>query len=417
MIEGYSITNRNGDEAFLTETARQCLLRILFASPDASSPADWPSVFQTAETWSVVPQLAARIQELGLRPPADLWADFKRVHIATFARSASRASKGAAALLHLERAGIPAAAFKGLASMARLYPIPANRTIKDADILIEPQHVPAALSCLSELGLVSREGYDLGRWDRFLDHSPGFSGNKAMVLSEAGGMEIDLHWDVGGLQPAELLACGETLPLFTSQVRVVSAADGMILTARHSIRENLAIDAICRDLFDLRLSCDYLSSRGMLAPALQRVRESTSLVPLLALTGILQAMDGDSGAVRDSACILAGFASPKQRQSASHLQTLFFHQVNHGPIGKDLLYLSHSIPARQILAGAFTNWKEYRSFMKTMEEKWDGGEVPLGRRLWKLMVGMKNSAPAHWRGMRTLARLKYGRPSGLRRKS
>jgi hypothetical protein len=95
------------------------------------------------------------------------------------------------------------------------------------------------------------------------------------------------------------------------------------------------------------------------------------------------------------------------------LEKLFFHQADYGPIGKDLLYLSHSIPARQILAGAFSNWREYRHFMRSMEEKLDGGEVPLGRRLWRLTLALKNSGPAHWRGLRTLARLKYEKSSIL----
>jgi hypothetical protein len=236
-----------------------------------------------------------------------------------------------------------------------------------------------------------------------------------MVLTEPGGMEIDLHWALGmdGLQPSDLLVRAETVTLFASRIRVVNAGDGMILTARHAIRENLAVDAMCRDLFDIRLSCDYLASRATLAPTLERVRDSASLVPLLALTGILHALDPGNSAVKEAVRLLAGFASPERRKSASHLEKLFFHQADYGPIGKDLLYLSHSIPARQILAGAFSNWREYRHFMRSMEEKLDGGEVPLGRRLWRLTLALKNSGPAHWRGLRTLARLKYEKSSIL----
>jgi hypothetical protein len=396
---------------------RESLLRILFAPPEIaraaavrlSSNDGWPWAFQTAEVWSVVPQLAGRVQELGLEPPVAQREAFKRVLIATFARSASRAKKGAAALERLEQSNIPALAFKGLASMARLYSTPANRSIKDADILVEPERVGDAVASLAVLGFAPPAGHELGSWQRFLDNSPGFSGNKAIVLSEPGGFEIDLHWSLGlpGMTPDLLLARRDVLTLFGCSVPVVSMGDGMILTARHAIRENLAVDAICRDLFDIRLSCQSLASRGLLAPVLETIAAATSVVPLLTLTGVLTALEG-GGEVEEGAEILHRRASSKERLAAQQLQELFFHQVENGPIGRDLLYLSHSRPARQILAGASGNWREYRNFMRSLEEKLDGEEIPLGRRLWQLALALKNAGPRRWRGIRALGRQKYG---------
>jgi hypothetical protein len=401
---------------------RKDLVGLLFGAPAEALPAalkvssagSWEDALRAAQNWNAAPQLAARIQELGCQPPEVPWREFKRALISTFARSASRASKGAAALRHLEHSGIPAVAFKGLASMARLYPTPANRTIVDADVLVEPERVPAAVACLAELGFSSAESHDLERWDRFLDRSPGFSGNKAINLYGPGGMEIDLHWSVGlaGLTPATLLERSEMATLFSCPVRVVSPADGLILTARHAIRENLLVDSICRDLHDIRLSCAFLAARRSLEPALREIAAATSPVPLLALTGILNTLnpvtaEGGDKHVQEAARILGNLASAKQKQSAQRLQALFFHQVEAGPIGPDLLYLSHSRPVRQILAGAFSNWPEYRKFMRSMETQLNGEEVPLSRRLWRLAKSLKTAGPAHWRGVRTLAQQKY----------
>jgi hypothetical protein len=352
--------------------------------------------------------LAARLQALQAGPPALPWAEFKKTHIAVFARSASRAAHGAAALQHLERSSIPAVAFKGLASMARLYPTPANRSVKDTDILVEPGRVQEAINSLAQLGYAPPQGHDFERWDRFLEHAPGFSGNRAIALTAPGGLEIDLHWSLGmaKLTPAGLLSRGETLPLLGYRVRVVSAGDSMILTARHGIRENLTVDAICRDLFDILYACRFLAASGSLAAALENIALTASVVPLLALTGILAALEA-SVDVAEARRMLATLASGSQRQSAERLQILFFHQVRNGPLGKDVLYLFHMRPVRQILAGLWRNGREYRGFMRSLEEKLEGGEVPLRLRLRRLAADLKSSGPAGWRGVRTLGRHKY----------
>ena len=266
------------------------------------------------------------------------------------------------------------------------------------------------------LGFNPLESHDIGDvWTRFLANCPGFSGNKAIVLYGKGGFELDLHWSVGidGMEPAALLRRCESVTLFETAFRIVGPEDGMILTARHAIRENLAVDTMCRDLFDIRLLCDFLASRGILAvacdnAACKNAAQESNLVPLLALTGILQSLDGRDGSVKEAGARLAGLATRKARQTAERLSGLFFHQVRNGPVSKDLLYLTHSRPARQILAGAWANWREYRDMMRSMEEKLDGAEVPLLRRAGLLARAINQSSPGHLRSIRALSRLKYG---------
>ncbi len=402
----------------LLSTPRGCLVGILLADAAVarqaaqalSAAGTWPLAFQSAKTWSVSSQLADAIPAQQCQPPEGEWREFRRASIATFALSASRASKGLAALGHLESGGIPAAAFKGLASMARLYPSPGKRSIKDADILIEKQHLAAALQSLSALGLTALEAHHPERLDRFLDNCPGFSGNKAIVLYAPDGFEVDLHWSVGipGMEPAALLRRSDSVKLFNTPVRIVSPEDAIVLTARHAIRENLAVDTMCRDLFDIRLSCECLAARGTLETACRNAAQLQSHIPLLALTGILQSLDANATGVKEAAALLSGPARPKERRIAEGLRELFFYQVGKGPVSKDLLYLTHSRPARQILAGAWSNWQDYRGLMRSMEEKLDGEEVPLTRRLRSLFGAIQKTGPRHLLAIRALARMKYG---------
>ena len=127
--------------------------------------------------------------------------------IATFACSASRASKGVAALRHLEVSGIPAIAFKGLASMARLYPSPASEPLK-MQTFWSTGSICKQLSKAYRIWDSSLENHALERLETFLDHSPGFSGNKVIVLYGPGDFELDLHWAVGVSGPGTGGAAG-----------------------------------------------------------------------------------------------------------------------------------------------------------------------------------------------------------------
>jgi len=293
--------------------------------------------------------------------------------------------------------------------MARLYPKPGKRTIKDADLLVDRQHLQAALNSLSDLGFRPLENHALERLETFLDHSPGFSGNKAIVLYGPGDFELDLHWAVGvaGLEPAALLGRSETVTLFGTPVRVASFEDALLLTAKHAIRENLTVDAMCRDLLDIRRSWERSDSWRNFEEILANPALRNNLVPLLAITDVLRVLDSDHRAVGEAAERLTGLATRTERKAARRLCELFFYQVKHGPVTKDLLYLAHSRPAKQVIVAAWTNWREYRDLMRSLEEKLDGEEVPLVRRLRLLAGAIIKTQPGQLRSIRALARLKY----------
>jgi hypothetical protein len=230
-----------------------------------------------------------------------------------------------------------------------------------------------------------------------------------LVLRDASGLEIDLHWSVGlaDLASAGLIEQSQRLTLFGSSVWVVGPGDAVALTVRHSIRENLAIDTMCRDLLDLRAMWQLLARRGDLESVLSCACDAGGVVPLLALAQVLLGLNRSEVGVARAFIWLEGKAAAKQRRTAERLHALFCYQVRRGAIEKDVVYLSHSKPVRQMVSGAWANWREYRRLMLSMEEKLDGQTIPLGRRLWKLVLAVKDTRPAHLLGLRALARLRF----------
>jgi hypothetical protein len=401
------------------ETVRRSLVNLLFAGRDAAAASaqlvsehhTWPEILRLAETWSVVPQLSERLRTLAIVLPDDLPGAFRASTIAVFARSAMFASKAGIALQHMQDAGIPALAFKGVASMTRLYQLAPQRTIKDADILIESRALPRAVEALAQIGFSPQDGLDPTTLDTLLENVPGSSGNKAVALVQPGGVEIDLHWSVGleGVTTGALLERSEVLSLLGQNVRVASIADCLLLTARHSVRENFAVDTMCRDLMDVAKSCALLASQGNLREQLDCVAARGGRVALLALTGILCEFDDAFLPASEATNCLKRGASPAEKKTSGQLRRLFFAQADSGAFRKDLLYLVHAVPARQILRGALTDWRAYRSFMRSMEEKLDGQELPLTQRIAQLVTALRGLSPSHLRSMRALARMKYDR--------
>jgi hypothetical protein len=102
---------------------------------------------------------------------------------------------------------------------------------------------------------------------------------------------------------------------------------------------------------------------------------------------------------------LSELANPAERRSAASLAELFHYQLRHGRLGRDVFYLVHSRPWRQIFKGLATDWSGYWRSMQTMEVKM-GENRPLherAARLAKSIPGLRGLRLA-----RELARIKFG---------
>jgi hypothetical protein len=366
----------------------------------------WSEALALAPAWKITPQLFARIQALEIQLTAADTATLRREFLRGYAQSAARASKAIAAILVLQQAGIRVAAFKGFASMAVLYGDAKHRTIGDADLMILREDLMKALTCLEHRNITRRGRETLEQHLRFVDHSPRFAGNKAITLFVEDGTEIDLHWELAGsgLETREILDRARAVSFMGAHVPVVDAADGFLLTVHHAIREDLGIESICRDLLDAALWCRRLQQDRQLEAALKRASDAGCLVPALAVTGILTSYD-DSGPAARAAQILHASASPAQSRSAGLLIDLFHYQMGNGRMGKDVQYLVHSRPWRQILKGLGSDWSGYRQSMESIESHVDEAMPLLGR---AVLLARSIPGPRGLKLARELARVKYG---------
>lgn len=398
----------------MTTTATYQLLEFLLADDGKAAAVarsflqaeSWREAIALAKAWKVIPQLFDRIGSLRLKLTAADTGMLRFEYLKAYRQSAFRANKAIGAIHSLELAGIPVAAFKGIASIAVLYGDPKHRTIHDGDLLIRKKDLPNALTCL-ELHGFARQGCEtLAQYLRFVEESPGFAGNQALTLYGEDGSEIDLHWELAGsgLRADGILGRAATGHLMDSTIPVPDAKDGFLLTVHHTIRENLAIESVCRDLLDARLWLQHLRETGRLEAAMKWAAESRCNVAALTVATLLCGYD-DASAAAQAAVLLSGLASFAERRSASGLAELFHYQLRHGRLGKDVFYLVHSRPWRQVFKGLATDWSGYRRSMQTLEKQL-GEERPLHERA----AGLARSIPG-LRGLRLareLACIKFG---------
>lgn len=371
-----------------------------------SAAGCWNEPIGLAKAWNVVPQLFDRTRSLRLTLPAADTATLRFEFLKSFQRSASRATKAIEAIHSLEQAEIPVVAFKGIASIALLYGDPKHRTIHDADLLIQKERLPEAIARLEQHGFTRRGSETLAQYLRFVADSPGFAGNQALALYGDDGSEIDLHWHLGGLGvPAdEILERAAPGTLMNSAIPVVDAKDGFLLTVHHTVRENLAIESVCRDLLDARLWFEHLRKIGQLEAGMQWAAKSRCRIAALTMAIIIRSY-GDAAAASEGSAILSALMSDAEQRSAASLAELFQYQLRHGRLGKDVFYLVHSRPWRQIFSGLTADWSGYWQSMHTLEEQLKE-EKPLFERL----TGLAKSIPSlrALRLARELACIKYG---------
>ena len=371
-------------------TAAACVRRVTSAS-------GWPDILEVADVWSVVPNLRARLFSLGLDVPEqvrrNLFIRFQR----SVAAATRQARRGVRLCRYLEDRGIPAVVFKGLASIAHLYGgAPANRMIKDVDLLIRPGDLAQVLEALQSAGMHREDGGNLGDYLAFVRNSPGFGGNEAITLRGKDQADLDVHWSFGphthpDLHADAIVVRAELVTLFGTSIRVVAPADGLMLSAHHSIRETFAADQMLRDVLDTAGWLKLLEQRGRLDEALQRASSCRMDVPVLALAEILVRRSGRRRIAPADA-------------RAERLAELFDLQVREGPIEKDFTYLTDAYAFRQIVSGLLGGWKRYRGQMAAFETQLSGQRVALSQRLARRLHQLSHVDVRRWRMLRTLTK-------------
>ena len=281
----------------------------------------WEEAVQCAAAWNVTPRLVSQIRRLKLNVPEAASGELRRHFAEAYRRSAFLASRGIAAIHHLEAGGVRVAAFRGLAAMTRLGDGPKGRTMNVVDVLISEQDLERAVWRLEENGL--RRHVFAG-----LRQHAAFAERKAIVLTGAGESRIDLHWGVGkGLGVADILDRAEVARLWDWKFPVVGAEDAALLSARHAACQDLQIESICQDLIDIQFWLAHLTREGRLDSLAGRAA-GARMMPLLLV--IAQIVDGCDSASQILASLSTAASAPEVRASAS-LAELFRVRLHEGP--------------------------------------------------------------------------------------
>ena len=367
----------------------------------------WRSLIDVALVWKALPALKKRLSALKVELDSTTLAHLRRLSAVTVLRSSTVARRGVEAIELLVQAGVPVAAFKGLAAMAFQG---SSRTLQDVDILISRQTLASAVLALEAKGYRRATSASIDQYVEFVHNSPGFSGNEAIVLTAPGGGDVDLHWRVGPkksarFESAGLLTRSRQRTLDGRRIPVLDTIDLLLLTVHHAVRNNFVPDDTIRDLMDVQAWLDSLERDRLMHQVVEAAEEATLLAPMTAMAAIVARLrTGEAMSVAAQA--LAGATRVKEGRTTRSLENLFFSQLRNGPLNPDIIYLTGTRPLVKILAGGLSGWPKYRQRMRELEMRKDGAPVPLVRRLiqlWKSVVGL---SAGEWSHLRTLARLK-----------
>ena len=148
-------------------------------------------------------------------------------------------------------------------------------------MLVHESDLPKAADCLEQEGFSRKNPEPLDDYSKFFANSPGFAGNKVIALYSEGG-DIDLHWELSGsgLRTEDILARSVTAISKGCPIPIADPADCLLLTVlHHAIRENLAIESVCRDRVDVGRWCGHLLREGHIESTTQRSVEAGDRFP------------------------------------------------------------------------------------------------------------------------------------------
>ncbi len=302
----------------------------------------WHSVLDVAVLWKVIPKLRQRVDSLDLTISSDQKQKLTKLSIASTARSMLIAHRGGTVLNEFIRAGIPAAAFKGVGLLGNLYQNPGERSVGDVDLLIDEHALLRACNALDELGFAPKVSVPLEEWLKHIENrihpTHGY-----IVFEDDDGIEIDLHWHLGMdrseiFSTTALLQRAEEIMLLGIPVKAVAPLDAMMLTVHHTIRDYFRPWSTVKDLCDLSAWWEVQPKRWRIRDAVEYSVDCGFSKSLLGLWMTLTDFDGGHPAVKgvkqfnDLVC-------EKDRSQALQIRDLFNLQLREGAMDQLLVGL------------------------------------------------------------------------------
>jgi hypothetical protein len=277
--------------------ARSAALQLLLGDGQQSAAAarvfeeqlGWMAAIEVCSDWGALPTLRRQLDDLGVRFPAGVRDKFRHRANAVFLRSASTLREGVRALAALSDAGIDAVAFKGVAAIVSLYDGAQDRTLGDADLLVARDSLEDAVRALENAGFGRGTERSLDDHIEFIREYPG--GSEFVYMVAANGSEIDLHWQLGRVPVAGVLAAAGTATAYGTRIRTVSRTHGFLLCVHHMLRNGFELDRSLRDLIDARRWLHALNQHGETAVVIDDAAEWGLMAPSLAAVRVLSRLD------------------------------------------------------------------------------------------------------------------------------
>ncbi|HEY9648001.1 MAG TPA: nucleotidyltransferase family protein, partial [Chroococcidiopsis sp.] len=302
--------------------------------------AGWSDLLQLSYKWRVTPQVWQRLQALEIALDPTIKQEFAQLCRMVAVQSSTASYRSAHVLHRLNQAGVNAIAFKGIGLIAGLYGKPGDRMVGDVDILIPPADLSATCTALTELGFSA----DIdGNLTEYLDYlaTRTREDNYFLVLKDAKGFEIDLHWQlkaIAGVQlnVQDLIDRAVTVSLHSQPVRVANPVDAILLTAHHSLRDDFAPKTALKDLCDLS-AWWAVRDRWALDNLITQAQATGLTQALLCLWQVLADLNPDSP-VSAGIAQFAATLSAADQETARSLSELFHWQLQGNSVNRDLLH-------------------------------------------------------------------------------
>jgi len=158
-------------------------------APPARSEGEWQAFFDVLRAHWIIPLVAFNVRRwpAACQPPPACQEYMNRVLMTATARNMLADRQIRMVFDALREAGIASLLLKGPALARSVYPDPAIRQSADIDLLIQPQHIPAAEDVLEKLGYTCTLKHFHVNRDKAYEEN---------YYPKARGLPIELHWGI-----------------------------------------------------------------------------------------------------------------------------------------------------------------------------------------------------------------------------
>lgn len=308
--------------------------------------AQWPDVISLAAAWRVIPQVRRSTRGIEIEPEAQL--RLQQLAAAAAAHSRFICHLATEVLEQFEDSGIRYAAFKGVASIAKLYGQPSERMVNDLDVLIQESQLPQVVDVLKGLGYLPQpfgdDGFDARNLEPWIaEQLTKFRMANHCVVFLRGEMEVDLHWRIGSNPPPRMrvdaiLDRARRQALLGRPVSIASPIDMMLLTAHHCLRSWFRSSTTLKDVGDLASWAQLEPAEWDHAELIDAAHEARLAVPLLAQWKIIT-MHAPTSPISQWVEELERTLPAKGGREAERLAAAFESQLEDTPLRQQMIDL------------------------------------------------------------------------------